>query len=304
MSCCASAHWGATASPAPITAASGGSAPPSLTDNKLDVMQWNVHQNIGTDGGNLPLRVASHMALQNADVISINELPTTQSVRDQMRAHLIAVSGQQWSDWYFDENGSNGNGIIVRSSACSVSSWTSQELSGVQASDRSIVQATVNFNGKTVNVFSTHLDSSSAPESSRVTQVGEIATFTAPYANPKIIVGDFNTTNTSTLSGITVNYHDAWAWGISNYTPDRSFKYTDNTGAYTRANRIDYHFFSPKSQPAVIELVEARIVDTRDMFTYVSSGVSPNVTLTVVAGDDKGVRPSDHNMIMASFLVP
>ena len=60
----------------------------------------------------------------------------------------------------------------------------------------------------------------------------------------------------------------------------------------TRRGRIDYVFYSRQSSALVVK--GAKIPDSRDLN-------NTNVVITLGTLDDKGVRPSDHNFVLADF---
>ena len=56
--------------------------------------------------------------------------------------------------------------------------------------DQSVAQGTIVVHGRTVNLFSTHVDYDSA--SNRATQISQIKSWASSWAENRIIMGDFN----------------------------------------------------------------------------------------------------------------
>jgi hypothetical protein len=73
--------------------------------------------------------------------------------------------------------------------------------------------------------------------------------------------------------------------------------YPDNPVAWmtrTRRGRIDYVFYSRAATNLVLK--NTQIPDSRDLN-------NTNVVVWLGTADDKGVRPSDHNQMIANFEV-
>jgi endonuclease/exonuclease/phosphatase family metal-dependent hydrolase len=158
--------------------------------------------------------------------------------------------------------------------------------------NRSVAQVTLNVNGKLVNFFTTHLD----PDSSgaRSTEVNELKNFMSGFAEPRIVVGDFNAgPDLAEISLMTANYYDSWAQAMNAGTASA---YPDNPVVWmtrTRRGRIDYIFTSRGA--ANLSITNAKIPDLRDL-THLPSEL-------IGTSDDLGVRPSDHNMMVATLQV-
>jgi mRNA deadenylase 3'-5' endonuclease subunit Ccr4 len=85
--------------------------------------------------------------------------------------------------------------------------------------------------------------------------------------------------------------YDSWMRAMNAGT---AVAYPDNpVGMHTRTRRgrIDYVYYSLSSS---LSLVRAEIPDTRNLS-------QTNVTILLGTLDDKGVRPSDHNPMIATF---
>jgi len=154
---------------------------------------------------------------------------------------------------------------------------------------RSVAQATVNIGGKNVNFFVTHLDDSSSTY--RYQEVTELQSFASGFAEPRIVVGDFNAgPDLSEAIHMAEQYYDSWVEAMNIGT---AVAYPDNPvylHTRTRRGRIDYVWTSRGAGNLVIK--STQIPDVRDLS-------NPNVVETLGTLDDKGVRPSDHNPMIA-----
>ncbi len=89
----------------------------------------------------------------------------------------------------------------------------------------------------------------------------------------------------------TSSYYDVWAEAVKDNTDSA---YPDNTSGRTRRSRIDYLFYWKGTSSTLLK--GARVPDTRDL-------KDKKVKIKLGTADDKGVRPSDHNLVMATFEV-
>jgi endonuclease/exonuclease/phosphatase family metal-dependent hydrolase len=141
---------------------------------------------------------------------------------------------------------------------------------------RSVAQIRLTINGRTVNIFSTHLDADSA--SRRTAQISELKSWAATFPEQRIIAGDFNAWPGATeITGMTSGHYDTWAVALANGT---AVAYSGNEAGNTRNSRIDYIF---QSKGATLLVVKAsQVYDTRD---------------------SSGVAASDHKPLMTTFTV-
>jgi endonuclease/exonuclease/phosphatase family metal-dependent hydrolase len=260
----------------------------------------------------------------NVDVVCLQEYPVQSPHRTNLLNHLKAVTGVQWYESYIGTTSSTsedeGNAVLSRHpiTATNGTGYLPRSNTG----GRSIAHATVNFKGKTVNLFSTHLDSDGGSSNAvwRGYQVQDILAITErttnPFAQPRIICGDFNmSSGASQLDPIQAVYYDAWEVAF-NAVPKLAFAYPDNPVAAqtrTRGFRIDYGWYSKTSN---LTLLKATVFDTRDPLTYNTTPGAPTnsqghplayglYTDSILnTTDDKGIRPSDHNMFINSYTVP
>lgn len=275
---------GAKASAAVSISVTSPPQPPATT--QLRVLSWNIAFGKGTDNITDYNRTATWIANINPDLVALCEMPP-----DQIST-LVSLVNQKtgyWWYWHFVPKYPNypeGNLILSKYSFISVGS---RYLSY----DRSVAQATVSVGGRNINFFATHLDSTSS--SLRYTQVQELTSWAAGFAESRIVAGDFNGgPDTSEIIQMAGSYYDAWVEAMNAGT---AVGYPDNPvwmQTRTRRGRIDYVFYSPGAANLVIR--GSQIPDSRDLS-------NPNVVITLGTLDDKGVRPSDHNMVIANFDV-
>jgi len=258
------------------------SSPPATT-TRLKVLQWNVAYGRGTDNIIDLNRQASWMANMQPDLISLNEVPPDNVTR--YRDLLQQRTGVTWyTHWVAISPGNSvGQEILSRYPFVSTNllylSYT-----------RSIAQVTVNVGGRTINFFSTHLTPDAQYE--REQQLSEINSWAAGFPEQRIISGDYNLSpNWPEYTPMTSSYYDSWAQA---YAAGTAISYPDNPDWRTRKGRIDYINFSKSA--SALRLIEVRMPDQRDLN-------NKNVVITVGNSNDWGVRPSDHNFIMATYEI-
>lgn len=261
-------------------------APPPPTSTNLRVLSWNISFGTGTDGITNWNRVATYIANFNPDLIGLCEMPP-----DAVSNLLNLVqqkTGRTWY-WHFIAKAPGipeGNLILSKHN---FSSKSSRYLSY----ERSVAQVTVNVGGRNINFFATHLDHTSS--SLRYQQATELLSFMNGFSESKIVVGDFNAgPDLSETILMTGPYYDTWMNAMNIGTASA---YPDNPvymHTRTRRGRIDYVFVSKGTGNLVIK--NTQIPDVRDLN-------NKNVTVWLGTADDKGVRPSDHNPMIANFEI-
>jgi endonuclease/exonuclease/phosphatase family metal-dependent hydrolase len=255
----------------------GSSAPQAVasTSATLKVMQWNIHHTKGSDGRFDPNRLATAAVRQGADVISMNEVSYYHSsyINDDLAARLESLleqkTGRTWYRKFINVYGGTwgyGNAILSR---LPFTSSSTKMLSY----KRGVVQVGVSVNGRTVNIFSTHVDYYNA--SYRTIQTNQAKSWISGFAGPRIVMGDFNTNpGTNDYSIMSSAYADGWAAGKSAGIATAF----NGTGATHGASRFDYVYYSKTSGLALrgINVPDARV---------------------------NGVYPSDHHPVVAAFAV-
>src|SRR6185369_476644 len=132
-----------------------------------------------------------------------------------------------------------------------------------------------------------------AASSNRQTEAGEIMSWAANFATPRIIMGDLNAGNdTPEILRLLTAYRDSW---VDSLNVGQAFAYPDNPvwmNTRTRRWRIDYILYA--ADLSTFTARASNIHDTRDLS-------NTNVVNFLGTSDDKGVRPSDHNMVVSDF---
>jgi hypothetical protein len=129
----------------------------------------------------------------------------------------------------------------------------------------------------------------------RQTQAAELISWTSSFASPRIVAGDMNAGNdTPEILALLTAFRDAWVDALNQSTASA---YPDNPvwmNTRTRRWRIDFILYA--AEVTSMTTKSANIPDTRDLS-------NTNVVNTLGTLDDKGVRPSDHNLVVSDFDV-
>jgi len=263
--------YGSGSAPPPAPAPPPPAPPPPSSGTTLRVMQYNIHKTMGSDGVCSPDRITDTIIAQNVQVASLNEVnfySGTCAYSFDMSETLRSLMQQKTGvTWYKQAVNPNGVGNVLLSSLPLVSA-SSFMLDG----GRGVAQVGVVVNGRTVNLFSTHIEYDNA--SLRPTQLAEAIGWLWNFSEPRVFMGDFNTwQDTPDYYTVTNAYLDGWLMATNAGTAS-SF---NGSGATEGLSRIDYIFLSPN-------LVSVNSVTVPD---------------TVV----NGVRPSDHDPIVASLTI-
>jgi endonuclease/exonuclease/phosphatase family metal-dependent hydrolase len=265
-----------TAAPAPAPAPST-----STTSAGLKVLDWNTHYGKGMDGKYNIDRIATFIAKFNPDVVSLNEVTryayynTAEDQAPRYAALLKAKTGRTWYYTYRTDNGaSKGVGNMV------LSRFPIASTSHCQLSTRRVaVNAAIYVNGRLLNVWSTHLDSSTS-DSMRIAEIKALHACVGSFAEQKIIAGDFNAWPAKYEISLMASggFTDTWAKAAS---LSQAYSYPGNTSfGATRNSRIDFIWTSSKATALVVKRSE--VFDTRDA---------------------NGYMPSDHKPVMTTFEV-
>lgn len=252
----------------------------------LRVLSWNIQFGKGTDGVTNYDRIATWLAHMNPDLIALCEMPPDQI--PTLVTLLTQKTGHPWFSHFVPKAVGIAEGNLVLSKF-NFSSVSSRFLSYT----RSVAQVTVNVGGRNVNFFATHLDHTSS--SLRLTQAQELVNWTSGFASPRIVSGDMNAGNdTPEVLHLLASYRDGWVDALNQGTASA---YPDNPvwmNTRTRRWRIDFILFS--ADVTSMTAKSANIPDTRDLS-------NTNVVSALGTLDDKGVRPSDHNLVVTDFDV-
>jgi endonuclease/exonuclease/phosphatase family metal-dependent hydrolase len=252
----------------------------STTSTTLKVMQWNIHGTCGSDSGCSPTRIANAIVKLSPDVVSLNEVPYYfkayyyDDVPALLESLLEQKTGRTWYRKFINvyaartSGGTWGYGNVIFSRYPFTSSSTK-----MLSYERGVVQVGVSMNGRTVNIFSTHVDY--YHPSYRTTQINQAKSWISGFSSPRIVMGDFNTSpGTSDYNLMSSVYADAWAVGKS-AGKATTYKSTDGTHG---GSRFDYVFYSKAS---ALDLKSVNVPDTRV----------------------NGVYPSDHDPVVTVFAV-
>jgi endonuclease/exonuclease/phosphatase family metal-dependent hydrolase len=251
------------------------------SSTQIKVLSWNMAFGQGTDGVTNWNRIATYIANFNPDLVSLCEMPP-----DDINTLVSLVNqktGRTWFNYFVPKAPGIPEGNLVLSKYSFVST-----SSRYFSNERSVAQVTVNVGGKNVNFFATHLDAYDS--SIRYSQVTQLQSFMSGFAEPRIVGGDFNAgPDTSESIHMAEQYYDTWMQAMNIGT---ATAYPDNPvymHTRTRRGRIDYVWVS---RNANVVIKSTQIPDVRDLN-------NTNVVIFLGTADDKGVRPSDHNPMIA-----
>lgn len=254
---------------------------PVSTSSTLKVLSWNMSFGQGTDAVTNWNRIANWITNFNPDIVSLCEMPP-----DDISS-LVSLVNQKTGRTWFSHFIAKAPGIPEGNLVLSKFSFVSTN-SRYLSNERSVAQVTVNVGGRNVNFFATHLDAYSS--SIRYQQVTELQSFMSGFAEPRIVGGDFNAgPDQSEAIHMAEQYYDSWVQAMNIGT---ATAYPDNPvylHTRTRRGRIDYVWVS---RGANVSIKSTQIPDVRDLN-------NTNVVVFLGTADDKGVRPSDHNPMIA-----
>jgi len=253
---------------------------PAPTGSTLRVLHWNTHRAWGTDGKYDLGRIATWIAKINPHVVSLNEVQRyTSWANEDQPARLVSMlksqTGATWYSYFRTVSGATkGNGNLILS-RFPIAATSYCQLS----TTRVAANVSINVNGRLVNFYSTHLDSSGTTSSYRIAETKKLLSCLGTDAERKIVAGDFNARDyTYEIGLMTPTYYDGWAEAASDGT---AVDYAGNTAfGATRSRRIDYVWFSKKASYLVLKA--ARVYDTRN---------------------SSGYMPSDHKPLLVTFEV-
>ena len=257
---------------------SGGSTASPSGSTLLKVLTWNTHHGIGTDGVYNLHRFVTWIVSSGANVVSLNEVEKnvgTYGGEDQPERYAALLKSATGKTWYYTfahrTGGTNGQGNLI------LSTFPFEDTDDHLLSyDRSVARAQMIVNGIRVNVFSTHLDADSSTR--RATQMNQMKTWANSFSQQHVYGGDFNAwPGAAEIANMTAVAYDAWAEAKADGT---AIAYAGNEAGNTRNSRIDYVFYSKSASRLVLK--SAQVFDTRD---------------------SRGVMPSDHRPVMATFVV-
>jgi len=246
------------------------------TTSTIKVLQWNIAQGHAPDGTSNIDRVVAFVASQMPHVISFNEIFHYESASaDQPKLiadKLAAKTGQTWTYHWVQKWGAvsgEGECVMTRLGIDATAGY-------LLTAERSISMARLTVNGRTVDMFSTHLDQNSS--ATRLAEVKQLVTWSATQPQQRIIAGDFNGwPGTAEINEMLKTHVDGWAAAKAIGT---AVSYPDNPDGNTRNTRIDYVWLSQGA--TALHVTKAQVFDTRDA---------------------SGKKPSDHNPLIVTIQV-
>jgi len=216
------------------------------------------------------------IAEQNVHVVSLNEVnffsgdcAYTFDMGAKLQTLVQQKTGVTWYREYVNvEGGTRGYGNVILSRYRPTTSD-----SHLLSYQRGVAQMTIVVNGRYINLFSTHVDYANA--SWRTIQTKEAINWMRMFADPRIVMGDFNTwPNTADYYLMATPYQDAW---VAAKNAGTATAY-NGTGATHGTSRFDYVYYS---RVAALTLQSVKVPDTRV----------------------NGVFASDHDPVVATFKV-
>jgi endonuclease/exonuclease/phosphatase family metal-dependent hydrolase len=241
----------------------------------LRVLQYNTHHGgWGTDGVYNPTRIVAWIAKTNPDIVSLNEIEvntTWSKGADQTALYqtlLQNATGRTWYKVFMSREGSaNTNGNLILSKYPFIAT-ASNRLPAA----RSAVDAMISVNGRTINFTSTHLDNVSA--TNRLAEIADLLPWETTFAEQRLILGDYNALpETTEIATMKASYTDAWQAA-------KALGTAIGNGLTHNSHRIDYIFQSKAA--TLLRLVSVQTFNTSDA---------------------NGVKPSDHEPVLAVFEV-
>jgi len=258
---------------------------PVAASSQVKVLSWNVSFGQGTDAITNWSRIANWIANINPDLVALCEMPPDDI--GTLVSLLQQKTGRTWFTHFIAKAPGIPEGNLILSKFSFVSTST-RYLSY----ERSVAEATVNVGGRNVNFFATHLDHTSS--SLRYQEVTELQSYTNGFSEPRIVCGDFNAgPDLSETIHMAELFYDSWVQAMNIGT---ATAYPDNPvymHTRTRRGRIDYVW---TSRNANLVVKSTQIPDVRDLN-------NKNVVIYLGTTDDYGVRPSDHNPMVAIIEV-
>jgi len=282
-----------------------GAADPSskaesaATETTLRITHWNIQVNgEGTDGRTDLDRTYAMLRAKaaDADIITCNECYA--STITSFASRLTSDTGVTWHYiTQFDVGSHNHSGVWSRYPFAStpVVHEYSQPAS-MDTGPKTAGEVDVNVNGKILHLIVTRL-CSPCGGSVRAVQAQDLVAWAQGFGEPRMITGDFNDSpGASSINTMKASYIDSFRQAQAMGT---AVAYPDNPTGHTHGcSFIDYVWLS--AQATDMSLVDATVPDVR---APPLSNPNNAVTEKVGCSDDYGVRPSDHNMVKASFTI-
>jgi endonuclease/exonuclease/phosphatase family metal-dependent hydrolase len=254
----------------------------TTSTSTLKVVQYNTHHGVGTDGRYSLDRIATVVANQRPDVVSLNEVMYNSSYgngenqTETYKRLLQQKTGQTWYCIYARMDGNwSSTSWSTGNALCSRYAFRTTTKYALSTGAHSVAHGTIVVNGRTINLFSTHVSWSNA--SWRTTETRQAKSIASTWSENRIVMGDFNTWPWTTDYQIMASaYFDSWAEGLKSGIASSP---SGSVGSTKGTSRFDY--------------------------IYRSFGASAlSLTKIIVpATSVGGVKPSDHDPVVATFTV-
>jgi endonuclease/exonuclease/phosphatase family metal-dependent hydrolase len=241
----------------------------------LRILQYNTHHGgWGTDGVYSPDRIVAQIVKAKPDVVCMNEIEQFDSWSKNLDQTVVYqtllqnATGKTWYKVFMNHAGATtGNGNLILSTFPFIAT-----ASYLLPASRSAVDATIDVNGRVVNIISTHMDNVSA--TNRKNEITALLPWAVTFAEARVILGDYNAwPETTEISMMKANYIDTWTAAQAMHTAIGS-------GITHGVHRIDYIFLSKTA--SFLQLASVESFNTADA---------------------NGVKPSDHDPVLAVFDV-
>jgi endonuclease/exonuclease/phosphatase family metal-dependent hydrolase len=244
-------YGGTSTAPAPAPTTSGSTS-------TLRLLHWNSHHaGQRTDGVYDTNGFVDWLVKMNPHVISLNEVDNLDQAT-RVATLLKSKTGVTWN-WFYDDR---GNQLLTKLSQPSESICVVNTSVGRKATHIGVV-----INGRSINVWSAHLDVYSG--ATRLAETTVLRTCEKGWAEARIAAGDFNMQPfTAEYYSMTVDHNDAWL------AAPTKLNYPGNCDGCTRNSRIDF-VFSSKGAASWLVLKSAQIFDTRNSSGVMASDHKP-----------------------------
>ena len=248
----------------------------------LKVMTYNTHHGVGSDGRYNLNRIATVIANQRPDVVSLNEVMYNSSYGNgenqaaTYKSLLQQKTGQTWYYVYARMDGDwNSTSWAIGNVLLSRYPFTTTTKHCLGTGAHSVAQGTIVVGGRTINLFSTHVSWDNAAW--RTTETKGVKSWASTWSENRIVMGDFNTWPwTSDYQIMSSAYSDSWAEGVKAGVASSP---SGSTGSTKGTSRFDYIYRSFGAGGLALKQI-----------------VVPNTSVS-------GVKPSDHDPVVATFTI-
>ena len=238
------------------------------------MLHWNLHHGNDPNNQYAIARQAEEIYQARPDIVTLNEVEKnngTYGNEDQayrIAQYLASKTGQRWYQYMAPSFGGKsgiGNAILSR--------FPIETTDVCQLSDeRNAVHAMMVINGRTVNVWATHLDDQSG--SQRAKEAKNLLKCMNRFPEQRFVAGDFNAQQGSgEYNQMAADHLDGW---LQAKAARATRNFSDNCDGCTRNSRIDYLFLSQGA--TALRIQSAEIIDTRDSRGVMASDHKPMLT--------------------------